>query len=499
MLLRLSRATATAALGASLLLTIATTSASAAFGPLPPANPYLGPLGTATMHGDAESSDSTPLAGPGTGDIKADFHELAAACPTILQGADGLPQALCTKIVDRAPEVLLLDPNTGNTLASLDLTKGSLLGGVYAYLDDQDRMVTVDGSGNLLRVGHQRGPDGGWKLSIASKTDVSQAVTGHCGGGSCDAVSSVMADFDGRVWFATDNAAAGFVGLDGVAKSIVLGPGETVANSISTAPQGVAIATSHALYLVDADGSGNPRVLWRQAYDRGPARKPGQLSWGTGATPTFFGPGSGTEYLAITDNAAGKENLLVYETGTGRTVCSVPAIDGTENSPIGSGNSLFVASTYGYPYPQLPANAGPSQPASASFTGGMTRIDVTGSGCTVMWTNTVRSSAVPRLSVADGKIYTVTRRGLLGSGSADLPSGSADSGSADSGSGSGSASGIADTYRFAVIDAATGKLESERFMGGTTVHDTLQMVGTIAPGRVQYQGTLSGLFRITPR
>lgn len=491
---RSGRAIGMAAAGAALVLTMATGSASAAFGPLPPANPYLGPLGTATMHGDAESSDSTHLPGPGTGDIRADFHELAAACPTILQGADGIPQALCTKMLDRAPTVFLLDPTNGNTLASLDLTKGSLLGGVYAYLDDQDRMVTVDGSGDLLRIGHQRGADGGWKLTVTSRSNVSQAVTAHCGGGDCDAVSSVMPDFDGRVWFATDNGAAGFVDpATGVAKAILLAPGESVANSISSGPEGVAIATSHALYLVDADASGNPRVLWRQPYDRGPARKPGQLSWGTGATPTFFGPGSGTEYLAITDNAAGKENLLVFNTVSGSPVCSIPAIDGTENSPIGSGNSLFVASTYGYPYPQLPANAGPSQPASASFTGGMTRIDVTGSGCTVVWSNNVPSAAVPRLSVADGKIYTVTRRGPFSGSSGLFPSGSG------SGSSSGSAGAVTDSYKYTVIDAATGKIDTEQTMGGSIIHDTLQMVGTIAPGRIQYQGALSGLFRITAR
>ncbi|QLY34293.1 hypothetical protein H0264_11430 [Nocardia huaxiensis] len=477
----MGRATAVAAATAAALLTLTAAPASADFDSLPPANPHLGPLGTATMHGDAESSDATPLPGPGTGDIRADFHELAAACPTILQGADGLPQALCTKISNRAPEVLLLDPNTGNTLASLELTKGSLLGGVYAYLDNQDRMVTVDGSGKLLRVAHQRSGNS-WRVVIESETDVSQAVTGHCGGNGCDAVSSVMPDFDGRVWFATDNAAAGFVGLDGVARSIVLGPGESVANSISSAPEGVSIATTHALYLVNADAAGNPRVVWRQPYDRGPARKPGQLSWGTGATPTFFGPGSGTEYVAITDNAASKENLLVFETATGRQICSTPAVDGTENSPIGVGSSLFVASTYGYPYPQLPANAGPSQPAGANFTGGMTRVDVSATGCRVVWTNDVPSAAVPRLSVADGKIYTVTRRSVLGTGSAGLPTGNP-----------------TDSYRLAVIDAATGKLDSERLMGATPVHDTLQMVGTIAPGRVQYQGTMTGLFRITAR
>lgn len=474
---RLGRAAAIAALAAAAVLTVSTGTATAGFGTLPPANPHLGPLGTATMHGDAESSDATPFAGPGAGNIVGEFRELAAACPTILQGADGLPQALCTKIVDRAPTVFLLDPASGQPLASLDLAKGSLLGGVYAYLDNSDRMVTVDGSGKLLRIGHRHDGDG-WTVFVDSATEISAAVTGHCGGGDCDAVSSVMPDFDGRVWFATDNAAAGFADpATGAVRSIVLGPGEQVANSISSAPQGVAIATTHALYLVDVDAAGAPRVVWRRPYDRGPARKPGQLSWGTGATPTFFGPGSGTEYLAITDNAVPRENLLVFDTATGAPVCSVPTVDGTENSPIGSGTSLFVASTYGYPYPAVPEGAGPSEPASAPFTGGMVRVDVEGAGCRVVWTNSALSAAVPRLSVADGKIYTVTRHTVIPTGSA----------------------GLTDTFHYAVVDAATGRVETEQPIGATAIHNTLQMVGTIAPDRTLYQGTMSGLFRIAPR
>lgn len=474
---RMGRAAATAALSMTALLIVSTGTATAGFGSLPPANPHLGPPGTATMHGDAESSDATPFAGPGTGNVDSDFRELAAACPTILQGADGMPQALCTKIIDRAPKVFLLDPANGQPLASLDLSKGSLLGGVYAYLDSSDRMVTVDGSGKLLRIGH-RNDGGDWTVFIESATDIAQAVTGHCGGGDCDAVSSVMPDFEGRVWFATDNAVAGFSDpATGVARSIVLGPDEKVANSISTAPEGVAVATTHALYLVDVDSSGNPRVVWRQAYDRGPARKPGQLSWGTGATPTFFGPGSGTEYLAITDNAVPKENLLVFDTATGNRICSVPTVDGTENSPIGAGNSLFVAGTYGYPYPAVPEGAGPSEPANAPFTGGMVRVDVTGAGCRVVWTNKALSAAVPRLSVADGKIYTVTRHTVIPTGSV----------------------GLTDNFRYTVIDAVSGRIETEKLIGATAVHNTLQMVGTIAPDRTLYQGTMSGLFRIAPR
>ncbi|MFF0544376.1 hypothetical protein ACFYTF_16210 [Nocardia thailandica] len=473
---RTSRAAALAAFTVTTLLTVAIGTAAAAFGPLPPANPHLGPPGTATMHGDAASSDATPYAGPGP-DVDSDFHELAAACPTILQGADGMPQALCTRIVGRAPVVFLLDPADGRPLASLDLTAGSLLGGVYAYLDSHDRMVTVDGGGALLRIGHRRAGDG-WQVYVDSATDLAGAVTGHCGGGDCDAVSSVMPDFAGRVWFATDGAAAGFADpATGAVRSIVLGPGEQVANSISSAPRGVAVATTHALYLLDVDGAGAPRVVWRQAYDRGPARKPGQLSWGTGATPTFFGPGSGTEYLAITDNAVPRENLLVFDTATGDRICAVPAVDGTENSPIGVGASLFVASTYGYPYPAVPENAGPSQPASAPFSGGMVRIDVGADGCRTVWTSDVASAAVPRLSVADGRIYTVTRHTVIPTGSV----------------------GATDTFRYAILDAATGRLESERVIGATAVHNTLQMVGTITPDRTLYQGTMSGLFRITPR
>ncbi|MFD0331903.1 hypothetical protein ACFQZC_36455 [Streptacidiphilus monticola] len=103
-------------------------------------------------------------------------------------------------------------------------------------------------------------------------------------------------------------------------------------------------------------------------YDRGPGRKPGQLSWGTGATPSFFGPGDGTEYVTITDNAAPHENLLVYRVAGGPTpVCTTPvltqyAASGTEDAVIASGSSVFVTDTYGYPYPALPAGAPPASP-----------------------------------------------------------------------------------------------------------------------------------------
>lgn len=471
-------------------------------GPLPAVNPHLGPARTSTMHGDGESSDGTVLPGVGSRPVRADFVALGAACTTILQGSDGLPQALCTSNADRSPVMHLLDPDTGRSLASMPLVKGSLLGGVYAFLDDQDRLVAVDGNANLLRIGHSveensAEADRVWRLHVDDTTPLQAAATAHCGAADCDSVDSIMADHQGRVWFATGGGAVGVVDpASRAAKSIAL-PGERVANSIATSPAGTAVATDHALYLLEVDDSGAPEIMWSKNYDRGPARKPGQLSWGTGASPTFFGPRTGTDYLTITDNAAPVENLLVYEARTGRQICSIPAVDGSENSPIGAGNSVFVSSTFGYPYPSPPQGAGPSVPTQAAITGGMTRIDVDadGDGCSTRWTNGVPSSAVPRLSVADGKIYTVSRDstvpedapvfGSLGNHQPDpVPTPPAAPGP---------------KYSFTVIDAATGKVTADHTIGTGPQYNTLQTVGTIATGTVHYQGAVTGVFRITTR
>lgn len=99
-------------------------------GPAPPANPATAPVGAATMHGDSLSSDTTPFAGPGSGAIQTTTIPLAAACPAALIGADGMPVVLCTTILQRAPQVVLLDPANGSVLATLDLPKGGLFSGV---------------------------------------------------------------------------------------------------------------------------------------------------------------------------------------------------------------------------------------------------------------------------------------------------------------------------------------------------------------------------------
>ncbi|MFE5977648.1 hypothetical protein ACWGLB_03910 [Streptomyces sp. NPDC055893] len=450
---------------------------AASFGPPPPQNPVTAANGAATMHGDSASSGTTPYPGPGTAAVTYSRTALASACPTVVVGSDGYVVALCTTIFGQTPTVHLLDPATGADLASLALPKGSLFGGVYAYLDHADRLVVVDGNNDLVRIGHQR-TGSSWTLRIDQRTPLGNAVPAG------DNIVGLTPAWDGRVWFATSGGVIGTVDTGtGAVRSISTGEG--VQNSISTVPGRTAVATDHALYLLSAAPDGTPVVDWRAPYDRGPARKPGQLSWGTGTTPSFFGPGNGTEYVTIVDNAAPHGNLLVYRAAGGpEPICRVPVLtqyarSGTEDAVIASGRSVFVTNTYGYPYPALPEGAPASEPSSANFDGGLSRIDVNaqGTGCEVVWNSKVKSAALPRLSLADGKIYTVSVTGPTGSAGLNTFA----------------------QYHHAVLDPATGVQLGSSYLGIGLVYNPLQMRGTAAPDGTLYQGTETGVVRISKR
>ncbi len=450
--------------------------AAAAWGPLAPPNPFMAPYGLASLHNDAESSDAGPRPGPGA-HLNAVFgFPLLAACPTIMQGTDGLVLALCTTDLGQIPTIFLIDPDgfvpRVIPLASLQVAKGSLLGGVYAYLDNNNQVVMIDGSNHLLRIAHaQDGPPGCWKLIVTESTDLSGAIpTG-------DNSVGLVPDYAGNVWFATGNGVVGVArpGAGGVA-TLQLPAGEQVANSISSAPSGrVAVATTFAVYEMNLDNAGNPQILWRATYDRGPDRKPGQLSWGTGSTPVYFGPTTGADYLTIVDNASPVVHALIYQSGTGQLVCQQPVLTrggpGSENAPIGIGNSVFVSSTYGYPYPAVPADAPPAVPPTAPFYGGMTRVDLDSSGCHTVWENTVRSAALPHLSTADGLLYTIIRIGFDNTTPLDV-------------------------FAYAVVDAETGRLLYHQPKSATILTDPIQTPTMVLQHRKIMQGNITGLGRI---
>ncbi|ROZ98115.1 hypothetical protein EEB19_16350 [Gordonia sp. OPL2] len=435
----------------------------------------VGPTGTSLMHGDLWSTDSTPFRGPGRTARLAASSVPGGACAATFIGRDGLPVSLCTQFIGTAPAafavptVTLFDPATAAPLARLQLTKGGLLGGVYGYLDDRDRVVVADGSGSILRVAHRKS-GGQWRIVVDDRIDVSRQIPDG------DAITGLAPDFDGRIWFATTRGVVGTVDRDKRIRSTHLPRGERLGNGLSVRASGASILTTHALYEMRAGADGVPRVVWRRAYDRGQARRPGQLTWGSGTTPTYFGPG-GDGWVAIVDNAD-RPQLIVYDSDTGSTVCRMPAFvrsgQGTENSPMAWGNSLVIPSTYGYQYPPMAVD-GPSVPGNAPFVGGSTRIDVSAQGCRRIWENDDRIATLPRLSRADGLIHA------LGYGPY-RPGGIQQFGPID----------------YVATDFATGKRVRTLKVGEGPVDEPLELTGTIGRDGALWQATVGRMLKIAP-
>lgn len=450
-------------------------------------NPYLGINSLATMHGDAQSSDATPFAGPGDpgvgGTWKVTFTNHWAACPTILAGQDGYIQALMTQFLGsdaklRKPKLAIIEPASGAQLGAMEIPTGALLGGVYAYLDAGSNLVMVDGTNALTWISHSQD---GMKVWVSRRIDLTDAMKLE----PKDHVVGIVPDWHGRIWVASER---GVVGLIDPKRNVVrltklqqYSPAERIDNSISACPQGVSIITSHGIYMLGADAStSKPRIIWSHSYDRGTKQKPGQLSHGSGATATFFGP-NGSDYVMLSDNADRQEKLIVYRSADGSAVGEgplfTPDASGTENSMIGVQNSIVGACTFGYPYAQYPD----TKPAyRAQVAPGMERWDVNddASGITLKWRNNgIYSAAVPRLSTADNLIYTCERpRGPAGVLTGPV------------------------VYACA-IDMDSGRVVHRqrlpRLANLLAGGDPSQMVGVIDKRGVWWQGTIGGIYRIS--
>ena len=450
-------------------------------------NPYLGINSLATMHGDAQSSDATPFAGPGDpgvgGTWKVTFTNHWAACPTILAGQDGYIQALMTQFLGsdaklRKPKLAIIEPASGAQLGAIEIPTGALLGGVYAYLDADSNLVMVDGTNALTWISHSQD---GMKVWVSRRIDLTDAMKLE----PKDHVVGIVPDWHGRIWVASER---GVVGLIDPKRNVVrltklqqYSPTERIDNSISACPQGVSIITSHGIYMLGADAStSKPRIIWSHSYDRGTKQKPGQLSHGSGATATFFGP-NGSDYVMLSDNADRQEKLIVYRSADGSAVGEgalfTPGASGTENSMIGVQNSIVGACTFGYPYAQYPD----TKPAyRAQVAPGMERWDVNddASGITLKWRNNgIYSAAVPRLSTADNLIYTCERpRGPAGVLTGPV-------------------------VYVCAIDMDSGRVVHRqrlpRLANLLAGGDPSQMVGVIDKHGVWWQGTIGGIYRIS--
>ena len=491
------------------------------------------------MHANSASSDATLNPGPGIGGnynflsnigggVGGDLsNSFPYALPTILMPKSGA--LVCVGVGNglsasstggpQVPAVLVISPQTLNVLAATtgspgeppQLTKpqsGHLAGGIYSYIDNNDDLVLVDAQGyiNWYNIDYNAATDTA-SLSLVKQVNIGQPT-----------VATINPDYEGKIWFATEGGIAGMNNISTTVAPVIgfydpksgdtqtfnLNPGELVANSISSSPAGVAVASTQALYLFRYNQKkGEIQKVWEYQYGNSGDRKPGQLSPGTGATPAFFGPKTGYEYVTITDNSVVNgttpaENFCIVDTKTGQLVGKMPFLgptnSGTENAPIAIGKSVFSPSTYQYWYPpsaEYPSNSVPD--ATYNFVGGAQRVDLGGKrknrSLQSSWTSNAVSAALPRLSIPDEQIYTLTA----------------------SYNNAGLFSGQGVQYSFGAIDALTGAVNQFQLPGMSDSWDgnapavatisnyntnPLQMTGVISPDGVFYQGLASGVIAV---
>jgi outer membrane protein assembly factor BamB len=372
-----------------------------------PQNPSLAPNGSSSMHDDAYASDAYEVSGPLGRDLRVRSASYGVSeCATIAFDSRGRIVGLCGGL--EGFTLRLLDQTTLAQIAQLKTSTRDLLslsnpfsdicGGTYFYLDADDVAYVLTTEKQIWKI--QVGATG---LTRTGTYDVSAQVPGD------DCVVATMPDWSGRIFFATQQGRVGVVDPATGQVKVLEFPGEGIFNSLAGDETGaVYVVTTHRLAAVEADATGAPVVRWSQTYDRGTSTKPGQLSQGSGTTPTLIGH----DLVAITDNAEPRMHVVFYRrTGAGadREICRVPVFaDGasaTENSlAYAGGRSVIVENNYGYAGVQSTLLGRTTAP-------GVARVDLDDDGtCHVAWTNPVSApTSVPKVSLGNGLVYVYTK------------------------------------------------------------------------------------------
>jgi hypothetical protein len=379
--------------------------------PAVPQHPFMAPNGSSNIHDDAYQTDTYTTPGPLGDHMSVDSSFLVSECASVTFDHRGRIVTVCVGL--QGPFLAMLDPRTLATLALFPLpiripspSGGSpftdFAGGGYFYLDHHDRAV-IPTTIRQIWVVAERQTLLGSGFRLVRRYDLSRAVPFGEG------IVSALPDWSGRLWFVSSGGVVGTVDpSSGQVRSLRL-RGEVIANSFAVDDSGgVYVVSDHALYRFDAGSHGEPVVSWREVYDRGTRIKPGQVSQGSGTTPSLMG----TDLVAITDNADPRMHVVVYRRGrdvTGsRLVCAEPVFapgkGDTENSLVVTGSSMIVENNYGYANPLATENGRSTEP-------GLARVDVDTEGqCHTVWVSGERApSVVPKLSLATGLLYTYTK------------------------------------------------------------------------------------------
>lgn len=372
----------------------------------PPQHPYLAANGKSNVHNDPYMTDSYAFSGPEGNDLKLTFFSIPRVFITIAFDRQGRILTLGTG-ADSKRAAYLLTPDSLKVIDSYELPAGSevgISGAGYFYVDNNDRMVVPTTNNHIYKL---KADDSG-NLKLETDIDL-RSMPSPCH------IASALPDWKGRLWFITEEGVVGIVDDDNRFKTLSLGHTESgyivserIGNSFAIDETGaVYVVFDFALYSIGAGEDNRPEILWRESYDRGSRQKPGQFTQGSGTTPTLIGD----DYVAITDNAEPRMNVLIYkrkkEIGGDRLLCKIPVFSdnasATENSLIAFHNSIIVENNYGYT--KVTDFVGKfSEP-------GMTRIDFHADGSyeTVWYSNVVVPSLVSKVAVENSTVYTYTK------------------------------------------------------------------------------------------
>ena len=432
-----------------------------------PQNPSLSPDGTNSMHNDAYASDAYQVSGPLGENLKVTSASYGVReCATIAFDSRGRIVGLCGGL--EGFTMMVIDPVTLKPISELRTSARNLLsganpftdicGGTYFFLDGADVAYPTTGQKTVLKIKVQ--PDGA--LVKQHEWSVAEHIPAD------DCLIATMPDWDGRLWFFTQQGTVGTLDREtGSVEVTKLPAGEEVTNSVATDKTGgMYVVSTHALYRLDATGEGIPEITWREVYDRGTRLKPGNLSQGSGTTPTLLGK----RWLAINDNADPQTNVLVYDRrkgATDRLHCTQPVLaenaGTTDNSLVAAGNSFIIENNYGYKGPT-------STILGQTTTPGIARVMVEEDGCRVAWTNdSIAPSSVAKASLGNGLLYAYTKP---------------------------KASNTFDAWYFTAVDIRTGKTVWSRLTGTGIQWNNHYAAIYLGPDGTAYIATLAGLVRI---
>ena len=397
-----------------------------------PQHPYLADEGTNGMHGNSYNTDTYDYMGPlGINPVvkSRSMNVFGGLVATLMFDSKGRIMCISGNVVGF--RLLLIDADTLEILAetrlpqrastveaikSFDFDKISsdTSGGAYCHLLKGDRPI-IGNSDNVIQIYYVDESSGKPEWKIEKQWDIASYLP------EGSYLTDAIPDYKGNIWFVTRPGEVGYIDAETEEVKLMKLEGEEIQNTLAICEDGVYIVSDTAMYRFDIGEDSKPYYTWRTAYDRGTTLKPGAINQGSGTTPTLLdvpvydkeGEGArqtGVKKLcAITDNADGRVNIVIYDRLTGEVIDEVPLFtEGksvSENSIVAYGRSFIIENNYSESGAGFLVKNPTSEP-------GVTRIDMN-YDCTeasVVWESQEASATVvPKMSTENGILYLYTR------------------------------------------------------------------------------------------